>query len=306
MSLFKVSNNNASRLKPITNLNGKRILERDVQRIFEASLHELLGVHFLASEYSTSFGGRMDTLGIDDEGNPCIIEYKKGHNENVINQGLSYLRWLLDHKDSFEKLCNEKNVSTTIQWAAPRVICVAESYNKFDTDTADLLPINIELYRYKLYEDGLLTLDTENYQKVKLQDAPKFTASPDKPERLQETFTLDYHLAMASEDTKVLFEELKERILAIDKEIIEDPKKMYLAYKTTRNFVDIVFKKSKLKLYINMKTGTLDDPRGLARDLETPVHIGHWGNGDYEVEVSEHTDIDYVMYLIQQSYDINQ
>ncbi|MBH1956951.1 transporter [Candidatus Saccharibacteria bacterium] len=306
MSLFKVSNNNASRLKPITNLNGKRILERDVQRIFEASLHELLGVHFLASEYSTSFGGRMDTLGIDDEGNPCIIEYKKGQNENVINQGLSYLRWLLDHKDSFEKLCNEKNISIATQWSAPRVICVAESYNKFDTDTADLLPIKIELYRYKLYEEGLLTLDTENHQKVKLQDAPKFTADSEKSEKLQETFTLDHHLVMASEETKALFEALKERILAIDKDIIEDPKKLYLAYKTTRNFVDIVFKKSKLKLYINMKTGMLDDPRGLARDLETPVHIGHWGNGDYLVEVSEHTDIDYVMELIHQSYDINQ
>ena len=306
MSLFKISGNNASRLKPITNLNGKKVLERDVQRIFEASLHDLLGVHFLASEYSTSFGGRMDTLGIDDEGNPCIIEYKKGHNENVINQGLSYLRWLLDHKDSFEKLCNEKNISIATQWSAPRVICVAESYNKFDTDTADLLPIKIELYRYKLYEDGLLTLDTESHQKVKLQDTPKFTADSDKLERLQETFTLNHHLAMSSEQTKELFEALKERILAIDKDIIEDPKKYYIAYKTTRNFVDIVFKKSKLKLYINMKTGTLDDPRGLARDLETPVHIGHWGNGDYEVEVSEHTDIDYVMDLIQQSYDINQ
>lgn len=306
MSLFKVSNNNASRLKPITNLNGKRILERDVQRIFEANLHELLGVHFLASEYSTSFGGRMDTLGIDDEGNPCIVEYKKVQNENVINQGLSYLRWLLDHKDSFEKLCNEKSITIAIQWAAPRVICVAESYNKFDTDTADLLPIKIELYRYKLYEDGLLTLDTESHQKVKLQDAPKFTDDSDKPERLQETFTLDHHMAMSSESTKALFEALKERILAIDKEIIEDPKKLYVAYKTTRNFVDIVVKKSKLKLYINMKTGTLEDPRGLAKDLETPVHIGHWGNGDYEVEVSEQTDLDYVMSLIQQSYDINQ
>ncbi len=306
MSLFKVSGNNASRLKPITNLNGKRILERDVQRIFEANLHELLGVYFLASEYSTSFGGRMDTLGIDDEGNPCIIEYKKGQNENVINQGLSYLRWLLDHKDSFEKLCIAKGVKAKILWDSPRVICVAESYNKFDTDTADLLPIKIELYRYKLYEDGLLTLDTESHQKVKLQDAPKFTADSGKAEKLQETFTLDYHLAMASEETKALFASLKERILAIDKEIIEDPKKLYVAYKTTRNFVDIVVKKSKLKLYINMKTGTLEDPRGLAKDLETPVHIGHWGNGDYEVEVSEQTDLDYVMSLIQQSYDINQ
>ncbi|AKM80550.1 TPA: transporter [Candidatus Saccharibacteria bacterium] len=306
MSLFKVSNNNASRLKPITNLNGKRILERDVQRIFEASLHELLGVHFLASEYSTSFGGRMDTLGIDDEGNPCIIEYKKGHNENVINQGLSYLRWLLDHKDSFEKLCNEKNITIAIQWAAPRVICVAESYNKFDTDTADLLPINIELYRYKLYDDGLLTLDTENYQKVKLQDAPKFSAESGKPEKLQETFTLDHHLAMSSDQTKELFEALKERILAIDKEIIEDPKKYYIAYKTTRNFTDIIIQKAKLKVFVNIKTGTIEDPRGIARDLETPVHIGHLGNGDYEIEVRPGDDLDYVMNLIQQSYDINQ
>ena len=86
----------------------------------------------------------------------------------------------------------------------------------------------------------------------------------------------------------------------------QDTKKLYLAYKTTRNFADIVFNKSKLKLYFNMKTGTLDDPRELARDVESPVHIGHWGNGDYEIEVTAGTDLDYVMDLIQQSYDINQ
>ena len=95
----------------------------------------------------------MDTLGIDDDGNPCIIEYKKGQNENVINQGLSYLRWLLDHKDSFHVLCQEKGVEQEVQWDAPRVICVAESYSKFDTDTADLLPIKIELLRYQLFEN---------------------------------------------------------------------------------------------------------------------------------------------------------
>ena len=85
----------------------------------------------------------MDSIGIDNEGNPCIIEYKKGQNENVINQGLSYLRWLLDYKDSFEKLCREKDIKIKIQWDSPRVLCVAESYSKFDADTADLLPIKI-------------------------------------------------------------------------------------------------------------------------------------------------------------------
>ena len=307
MSVFNISANTASRLQPLLSKNGKKILERDIQNIFEASLHGMLGVHFLASEYSTSFGGRMDTLGIDDEGNPCIIEYKKGSNESVINQALSYLRWLLDHKENFIALCNDKNIGITVQWNSPRVICVAESYNKFDTDTADLLPINIELYRYKLYEGNILTLDSENYQKVKIQNATRLkTKDMDQPEKLQETYTVDDHLAVASKSTHDVFNALRERILALDKEILEEPKKLYIAYKTTRNFVDVVIIKSKLIVYLNIKSGTLDDPRGLARDLTTPKPIGHWGNGDYDIYVSEATDLDYVMSLIQQSYDINQ
>ena len=61
-----------------------------------------------------------------------------------------------------------------------------------------------------------------------------------------------------------------------------------------------------MKVFVNIKTGTIEDPRGLARDLETPVHIGHLGNGDYEIEVRPGDDLDYIMSLIQQSYDINQ
>lgn len=130
MILFEVLPDAARQIKPIVGKSGREILERDIQKIFEKSLHEILGVHFLASEYSTSFGGRMDTLGIDDDGNPCIIEYKKGQNENVINQGLSYLRWLLDHKENFNVLCQQRNIGIEVQWDAPRVICIAENYSK--------------------------------------------------------------------------------------------------------------------------------------------------------------------------------
>ena len=102
-----------------------------------------MNIVFLEHEYPTSFGGRIDTIGIDKNGSPCIIEYKKNQNDNVINQGLSYLRWLLDHKADFEILCRAKKVAIEIDWNSPRVICIAESYNKFDADTADILPINI-------------------------------------------------------------------------------------------------------------------------------------------------------------------
>ena len=55
---------------------------------FEKNLEALLGVRFLASEFTTSNGGRIDTLGLDENGCPVILEYKRASNENVINQGL--------------------------------------------------------------------------------------------------------------------------------------------------------------------------------------------------------------------------
>ena len=56
MSLYAVSGNSAKRVNPLSERNGKKIVERDIQNIFEASLDEILNVTFLASEYSTSFG----------------------------------------------------------------------------------------------------------------------------------------------------------------------------------------------------------------------------------------------------------
>lgn len=54
------------------------------------------------------------------------------------------------------------------------------------------------------------------------------------------------------------------------------------------------------------RPGALDDPRDIAEDLATPVKVGHWGNGDYRVEITSQTDLDYVMTLVKQSYEMNR
>jgi len=303
MALFKIKNISVSKLE-IRHL-GK---EKDIQKLFENNLSTILNIDFLATEYSTSFGGRIDTLGIDKNGAPTIIEYKRNQNDNVINQGLSYLKWLLDHKADFEILCRNKNVKTNIDWTSPRVICVAESYNKFDLDTAEILPIKIELLKYRIYEDDILYVEAESQKLVKIRTSKIFEKGKKAKEigKLQKDYNIEMHLKIATKDTKNLFLNLKEMISSLDESITEEAKAKYIAYKLTTNFVDLVIQKNSIKAFLNVPSGKLDDPHKIARDLTKPKPIGHWGNGDYEVIISKKEDLLKLFELIKQSYNYNK
>ncbi len=133
-------------------------------------------MYFLASEYTTTTGGRIDSLAVDTAGCPVIIEYKRNRNDNVINQSLSYLKWLKSQKkEFFERLIQKKldlSISNQIKidWKNPRVVCIAESFSRFDIDTVEIIPIRIELYKYKFYEDYILNIDPINIQETRKKD----------------------------------------------------------------------------------------------------------------------------------------
>jgi len=105
LKLFRIDNGTA------VELQGTALaLERPLQVLIEHNMEALFGVRFVASEHSTGkkHGGRIDSLGLDENGSPVIFEYKRAVNENVINQGLFYLDWLLDHRAEFELLVMKK------------------------------------------------------------------------------------------------------------------------------------------------------------------------------------------------------
>ena len=303
MALFRIKNLTVSKLE-ITHLDK----EKDIQKLFENNLSVILNIDFLATEYSTSFGGRIDTLGIDKNGSPAIIEYKRNQNDNVINQGLSYLKWLLDHKADFEILCGNKNIKANIDWTSPRVICVAESYNKFDLDTAEILPIKIELLKYRIYEDNILYVEAESQKTVKISTSKIFNKRKKEKEikKLQKEYSVESHLKIASKETKELFLNLKEMITGLDESITEEAKAKYIAYKLTTNFVDLVIQKNSIKAFLNVPSGKLNDPCKMARDLTKPKFVGHWGNGDYEVNINNKEDLNKLFELIKQSYNYNK
>lgn len=310
MPIFSIIDHKAKKIIPTDPR-----LEKDVQKLFEGNLDEILNIHFLASEYSTNTG-RIDTLGLDNNGAPVIIEYKKSQNENVINQGLSYLKWLLDHKDAFEKLVSDKlnkkdplhlfSEKEEIDWGSPRVICVAPNYNKFDLDTVEILPINIELLKYQMYGNDLLLVQQETQQKLRISTSKVFNKKNKNTSSEKSNYTLEQHLRQAGKQTAELFQLLKEKIMSLDDSIVEEPKAKYIAYKLTTNFVDVVIKKGFLKIFVNIPSGKLNDPFKIARDLTKPKHIGHWGNGDYEFKLDKKEDFEKVFDLIKQSYVYNK
>jgi len=101
-------------------------------------------------------------------------------------------------------------------------------------------------------------------------------------------------------DILEVFETLRKRILNLDSSVREEIKKLYIAYKTTTNFVDIVPQKSRLRLSLNMRFDEINDPEGKCSDV---TDKGRWGNGDIEVGVSSIDEIEYTLFLIRQSFE---
>ena len=99
-------------------------------------------------------------------------------------------------------------------------------------------------------------------------------------------------------DMFTLYELLRERIMMLSPDFREEFLKLYIAFKTKTNVVDVIPQKTRFRLALNMKYEDIDDPKGITRDV---TDLGRWGNGDVEVSISSPEELEYVMFLIKQS-----
>lgn len=244
MPLFKEKKNSLVMLKskPISK-------EKELQTIIENNLLQVFEMYFLATEYTTTFGGRIDTLAVDTSGCPVIIEYKRNRNDNVINQSLSYLKWLQSQKQEFFEMLTQKNLEPQVakhiklDWKNPRVVCVAESFSKFDIDTVEVVPIRIELYKYKFYEDKILNIDP-----ISVKESSKKNESIESKPITE--YSLETHIKKGNQIIQKIFLELKSRILELDDDIEERVTSLYIAYRLSKSFVEIHITQKKLCLYL--------------------------------------------------------
>jgi len=277
--------------------------EKSLQQLIESNLTEVLDLQFLATEYTTTFGGRIDTLAVDSSGAPVIIEYKRNKNDNVINQALSYLKWLKTQKPGFfEKLIIDKLGSDAakkigLDWSNPRVVCVAESYSKFDIDTVEVVPLRIELLRFRYYEDNVFALEPVNVpDKPSVATAVNIDGASVKVPEGNIPSSVNGLLLKASPATQELFEQLRERIRALDDSVTDKATAFYVAFKLSNNFAEVHIGKNQLK--IHLRPIDYDDPKGMVDKIPE----GYNWTMDRRIYLKSADDLEYVVGIIEQSY----
>lgn len=304
MALFIIENNEhleQIKEKPFN-------LEKEIQELTEKNLKTIFGLELVRSEFSLN-NFRVDTLAFDKESSSfVIIEYKRDKNFSVIDQGYAYLSLMLNNKADFILEYNENCKDTLkrddIDWSQSKVIFVSPSFTTYQKEAINFKDLPIELWEIKRYNNN-----TVNYSQIQTSGAQESVKTIsrqnnniEKVTKEIKVYTEQEHLERVTEETKELYERVKNAILNLDN-IEVKPKKFYIAFVAGTNIVDIQIQKNGLKLWLNLKKGQLDDPKGISRDVSS---VGHHGNGDYEIQIKTDEDIEYIMSLIKQSLKQNK
>jgi|GEM_PF-34317 len=278
-------------------------LEKSLQNLIEAHLETFLGVRFLASEFVTgkNHGGRIDTLGLDEDGSPVIIEYKRATNENVINQGLFYLDWLLDHRGDFELLVLKRlgrDAAAAIDWSAPRLVCIAGDFTKYDKHAVRQINRTIDLIRYRHFGDDLLLIELVHSTTAgalpELHDKPKVVASGAPTKDVEDA------LAATSPELRDLFHALQAFLLALGDDVSMKRLKLYYAFRRLKNFACVEIQKGKLLIHARLDPDAVKLEEGFTRDMRG---VGHYGTGDLQMTLTCRQDFERAKELLVRAYE---
>ena len=288
-------------------------IERDLQILFEQNLNALLGIRFIASEFSTGpvHGGRIDTLGLDQDGCPVIIEYKRSTNENVINQGLYYLHWMMDHRGDFERLVHRLlgwEEVEKIDWSNPRLICIAGDFTRYDEHAVRQINRNVELLKYRRFGHNTLMIETVHAPKssrnISTVSGISFDLLPENSSNVDPYLSqrIDYRLANAPIETRIVFDATRDYLVKLGTDVSMKELKCYIAFRRIKNFacVEVHPKARMVTIYLKLDPETVRLEPGFTRDVR---RIGHFGTGELEVSIKSLSDLSRAQPLMLNAYE---
>ncbi|MFF2192072.1 DUF5655 domain-containing protein [Streptomyces sp. NPDC058157] len=269
--------------------------EAEVQELVEAHMEAMLGVTFLASEYGTGpvHGGRVDSLGIDENGSPVEVEYKRSTDAGVISQGLFYLAWLMDHRDAFRRLVRDRlgaQAAARVRWSAPRLICVAGDFTRYDLHAVREHRHSIDLVRYRIFGDEHFGLETVA--------SAGGTRTPARAGRRRGP-AREKHAGRGDGAMGELAAAVDETLLGLGEGVTKVENQTYIAYQRLQNFACVCPRNSRLLVYLKASPAEVELVPGFSRDV---TGLGHHGTGNLEVRLHSERDLERAQELFRMSY----
>lgn len=310
MPLFNLTKNGTKRINFLRFRN-----EKELQTVVEKNLETMFGARFVATEFSTGakHAGRIDSLALDENDNPVIIEYKVVESSDLVNQSLFYLSWLDDHRADFE-LATRKRLGDEVEidWDKIRVICIAPGFKKYDLHAVGMMGANIELWQYQLYDGNLI-----NFEKVFPKDFSDSTGGSNKrigpknpvmveagrkaaETRRTATHTFEQHLAGKDSSIVEMVNAIRDYCTGLAEAVEEAPKKQYIAYRVSQNFVCVEVQKKKVTLFLKLDPKASGSLPANARDVSS---IGHFGTGNFELTLNSMEDFEAAKDWIRRAFD---
>jgi predicted transport protein len=262
-----------------------------------------MGLVLVKSEFTIK-NKRIDTLAYDPQASAfIIIEYKRDKNISVVDQGFTYLSLMLENKADFIVEYNEslrQNMKREdVDWSQTRVAFVSTNFTENQVQATNFKDIAIELWEVKQFDNDTIIINPIKKSNAAESIKP-LTQNKESLKKVSDeikVYTEDDHTNRVSADLQELYFKFKSAILNLSDGIEMQPKKDYIAFKKGKNISDITILKKSLKIWINLKKGKLDDPKKIMVDVSEK---GHWGNGDYQVQVENDKDLEYIMSLVKQ------
>lgn len=279
--------------------------ERELQTYIEGILEEAFNLKFVTREFIVG-KYRIDTVAYDPESKSFkIIEYKNVRNMSLVDQGLAYLRVLHDRKADFVLKYNELNTSSLllkdIDWTQSSVIFISTHFTDYQLDGTAFKDFPFSLLKVTRYEGNTVLIE-EKTKSSTISFQSNIDNESNKTLKEFVVYSEEDHLKNKPEHLIDLYYDIRSEMLELG-DIKIEARKQTIAFKGSKNIIDIEIQKNQLKIHINLKKGELIDPKQITFDQ---FGIGHWGNGDYRIAVTDFNDKEYLMYLFKQSFDINK
>ncbi len=303
MKLYTIDGN---RLKSVDNHAFK--LEKEIQTLVENNLDELFNLELVRSELSIK-NFRLDTLAYDQENNSfVIIEYKRDRNFSVIDQGYTYMSILLNNKADFileyHEHCGITLKKNEVDWSQSKVIFISPFFTEYQKNSINFKDVPFELWEIKRYANGLIGL---NQHKTTSEESITTTSKSKDDVVLNVTKQVTVHTEESllnksksrPEWVVEIYKTLRERILNLG-EVEVVPQKRIISFQRKYPILGVSIHNEGLYCVLNMSRGTLRDPSNFSTLFEEEAK--HVGVGDYYFNIHQDTDLEYMMFLISQSY----